>query len=58
MSVRIGIIPLLMIVFAILKLTNVIDWNWWYILTPLVFAVLIFALLGAIYLIADWAEKR
>lgn len=31
----IGFVGLLTIVFIVLKLTEVIDWNWWWVLSPL-----------------------
>lgn len=31
----IGVSTLLTIVFVVLKLCNVIDWNWWWVLSPL-----------------------
>lgn len=45
----IGFGGILFIVFLILKLTNVIDWSWWWITAPLwipvAFGILIFILL-------------
>ena len=34
-SSGIGFTGLLTIVFIVLKLTNVIDWSWWWVLAPL-----------------------
>lgn len=31
----IGFVGLLTIVFIVLKLTHVIDWSWWWVLSPL-----------------------
>lgn len=31
---RIGFFTLLAILFIALKLTNVIDWSWWYVMMP------------------------
>lgn len=31
----IGFLGILFIVFLILKLTNVIDWSWWWVTAPL-----------------------
>ncbi|QFG04546.1 membrane protein [Mycobacterium phage Jeeves] len=31
---RIGIGPLLAIVFMVLKLTHYIDWSWWWVAAP------------------------
>lgn len=30
----IGVAGLLLVAFVILKLCNVIDWNWWWVLSP------------------------
>lgn len=35
MNIRIGIIPLTALVFTVLKLTHVIAWSWWWVLSPL-----------------------
>ena len=32
----IGCLPMLFIVFLILKLTNVIAWSWWWVCSPLI----------------------
>ena len=29
-----GIATLLLVAFVVLKLTNVIDWSWWWVLSP------------------------
>lgn len=34
-SAGIGFIGLLTIAFIVLKLTHVIDWSWWWVLSPL-----------------------
>lgn len=31
----VGFLGLLFIVFLVLKLTNVIDWSWWWVTSPL-----------------------
>jgi hypothetical protein len=47
----IGFCGLLTIVFIVLKLTNYIDWSWWWVLSPLwisfglvIFIVLLFVI--------------
>ena len=32
----IGCLPMIFIVFLILKLTNVIAWSWWWVCSPLI----------------------
>lgn len=38
----IGFVGLLTIVFIVLKLTRVISWSWWWVLSPIWISVLIF----------------
>lgn len=58
----IGFTGLLTIVFIVLKLCGVIDWSWWWVLSPLwisaglVVAVLLF--IGLIALIGHIIQKR
>lgn len=50
-----GIGMILFIVFLVLKLTNVIDWSWWWVTSPLwiplVLTVAILSVIGIIALI-------
>lgn len=52
----IGLPMLLFIIFLILKLTNVIDWSWWWVTAPLwisaALAILFFMFIGFILLLA------
>ena len=34
-SSSIGVSSLLLIAFIVLKLTHVIDWSWWWVLSPM-----------------------
>jgi hypothetical protein len=57
----IGFFGLLTIVFITLKLTDYIDWSWWWVLSPLIFSValglsIFFFVLGLIVLVA-WLGK-
>ncbi len=48
----------LLIVFVVLKLTNVIDWSWWWVLSPLLIPLSIVALAGIVLLsIKLWDRK-
>ena len=40
-SSGIGFSGLLVIVFIMLKLTNVIDWSWWWVLSPIWISLII-----------------
>ena len=53
----IGFAGLLTITFIVLKLTEVIDWSWWWVLSPIWISVgAVFALcliVGGVYLIVN-----
>lgn len=38
----IGVLGILQIVFLVLKLTNNIDWNWLWVLSPILFPIVLF----------------
>lgn len=42
---NLGISEVLTIVFVILKLTHVVDWSWWWVLSPFWIPILIIFLL-------------
>lgn len=46
-----GFTGLLTLVFIVLKLTGVISWSWWSVLSPLWIPVAIVALIGLVVLI-------
>lgn len=50
----IGVTGLLGVVFITLKLTNHIDWSWWWVLSPFWIPLAIFVVL---VLIALWAKS-
>lgn len=43
---KIGIAEILLVVFIILKLCNVIDWSWWWVLSPLWIVVILAVAIG------------
>ena len=45
---RIGVAWLLTIVFIILKLTEVIAWSWWWVLSPLWISFILIGMLFAL----------
>ncbi len=49
---------LLTIVLITLKLTGVIDWSWWWVLSPVIAGVAFIFLLVAILIIATILQKR
>jgi len=49
----------LLVVFIGLKLTHVIDWSWWWVLSPLWIGFGLFLLVGAFMgVIAAWVNRR
>ena len=46
----IGITTVLFLVFLILKLTNNIDWSWWWVTSPLWISAILVILIVSIYL--------
>ena len=57
MNVKIGIIPLLTIVFMTLKLCSVIDWSWWWVFSPVIVALIPLAGLGILWVLSVIAER-
>ena len=43
----------LLVVFIVLKLCGVIDWSWWWVLSPLWISVVI---VGMVVILAAWRE--
>lgn len=54
----IGFVGLLTIVFITLKLTRVIAWSWWWVLSPLWISVAVVALIGIIAVFVALLRKR
>lgn len=46
-----GIGTLLTIIFVILKLTHVIDWSWWWVLSPLWISIILVAVMFIVMVI-------
>ena len=53
----IGFFGLLTIVFIVLKLTKVINWSWWWVLSPIWLTLVVSVLLVVCYLILKCLEK-
>lgn len=45
-----GFLSSLTLIFIVLKLTDVIDWSWWWVLSPLWLPIVIFILGAALIL--------
>ncbi|MBO5700358.1 MAG: hypothetical protein J6R57_02940 [Bacteroidales bacterium] len=44
-NTALGFSELLLLVFIVLKLTKVIDWSWWWVLSPLWIGIVLYALI-------------
>lgn len=51
----IGFLGLLTIVFIVLKLLKVINWNWFWVLSPTIISFIVCVVLGIIFY---WITKR
>ena len=52
MKLTVGFLDVLTLIFITLKLTNVITWSWWWVLSPIWIPVSIFVLIAfVIYII-------
>jgi len=56
--IRLNFLPLLTLIFITLKLCKVINWSWWWVLSPLLIPISIVAILWAIVGFVKWMEKR
>jgi hypothetical protein len=58
-SSGIGFVGLLTVLFIALKLTGVIAWSWWWVLSPLwIGAILWVILVGGILALAWWLGRK
>ena len=57
-----GIGMILFIVFLVLKLTNVINWSWWWVTSPLwipfVAAAVILGIVGVVAIIIEYINNK
>jgi hypothetical protein len=49
-SNNLGLGTILFLIFMVLKLTNYIDWSWWWVTAPLWIPILIIGIVGLIAL--------
>lgn len=61
----VGFVGLLTLVFIVLKLTGVIAWSWWWVLSPLwisfglwIALMLIVLALGTVFVLGDFRKRR
>lgn len=48
MKSSLGFIDILTLIFIVLKLTNIITWSWWWVLSPIWITILIVILIAFI----------
>ncbi len=58
MNIKIGLAPLLCIVFTVLKLCNAINWSWWWVMSPVILPAALWILGTILVAIGDYLEKR
>ena len=51
-----GLLEALTLIFVVLKLMSIIDWSWFWVLSPLIFALLFYAAL--FFGLLGWAIKK
>ena len=54
----IGFVGLLTIVFITLKLTDYIDWSWWWVLSPLWIGAIVFVVVVTAFIAIAFATQR
>ena len=57
-SSNITLAGLIQLAFIILKLCNVIDWSWWWVLSPMWIELGIAVIMATVILIVDAIAKR
>ena len=53
---NIGFFGLLQLIFIVLKVTNLIDWSWWLVFSPVYTHVIIYSLVVAV--VVPWLDKK
>ena len=54
----IGLFDILLVIFIVLKLTGLINWSWWWVLSPIWIAVLILLFGFIVALIIKGVRKK
>ena len=54
----IGLFDILLVIFIVLKLTGLVDWSWWWVLSPIWIAVLILLFGFIVALIIKGVRKK
>ena len=51
-----GLLEALTLIFVVLKLMSIIDWSWFWVLSPLIFAIVLYVAL--FFGLLGWAVKK
>lgn len=57
-TASIGIADIFLVVFVVLKLVGVINWSWWWVLSPFWIAVAIYAIVVAVIVVLYKVDQR
>lgn len=52
------ILPILGIIFVTLKVTNLLDWSWWWVLSPFYPMALIYLVIAILATIGTYSNSR
>ena len=56
--IRLNFLPLLTLIFITLKLCKVINWSWWWVLSPLLIPISIVLILWLLIGFVEFMEKK
>lgn len=54
----VGIVSILTLIFVVLKLTNLIDWSWWWVLSPLWIGWGLLLVIIIVFVIAEYLSRN
>ena len=57
-TIGIGFFGLLTIVFIVLKLTNYINWSWWYVLLPIYWWIPVVIVCVGVWVLFEFITKK
>lgn len=58
MKITLGFLDVLTLIFIVLKLTNVIAWSWWWVLSPIWIPVSVVIICFLAWIIHEYIEDR
>lgn len=57
-SSGLGLTGVLTIIFVVLKLVGVIDWSWWWVLSPTLISVGLWIIFIVVYVVCDYYDNK